>query len=123
MCLKTNKKGIPVRDVLFHALCGSYNLTLQLNGQHRDRTDQLPSHLNAALFIQRGIDWVICVLRHTYNTSETVTKDVVINQAPSGGSLAPEEHTYIFCLNSSGSDAQTADGVAYLFRQALSLPG
>ena len=51
-------------------------------------------------------------LTYTYNTSETVTKDVVINQAPSGGSLAPEEHTYIFCLNSSGSDAQTADGVA-----------
>jgi len=50
-------------------------------------------------------------LTYTYNSpAETVTKDVVIKQAPSGGSLAPEEHTYIFCLNSSGGDAQTADG-------------
>lgn len=52
-------------------------------------------------------------LTYTFNSpAETVTKDVVINQAPSGGSLTPEEHTYIFCLNSSGNVAQTADGAS-----------
>ena len=50
-------------------------------------------------------------LTYTYNDpAETVTKDVVINQAPYGGSATPETHTHVFYVNSSSDFLNTSDG-------------
>ena len=46
-------------------------------------------------------------LTYTYNTSETVTKDVTVSQKAPGVS---ESHEYVFYVNSSGSPVQTKDG-------------
>ncbi len=46
-------------------------------------------------------------LTYTYNTSETVTKNVTVTQKAPGVS---ENHEYVFYINSSGSPVQTKDG-------------
>ena len=47
-------------------------------------------------------------LTYTYNTSKTVTKDIVITQE--ANVVTP--HTYVFYVDSDGSRVQTQDGVA-----------
>lgn len=60
-------------------------------------------------------------LTYTYNTSETVTKDVVINQAPSGGSLAPETHVRVYYNgNTECLDGTTVSSSPYYFSHSTS---
>ena len=49
----------------------------------------------------------VVTLTYTYNTNQTVTKDVTVSQKAPG---VTESHEYVFYVNGSGSPVQTKDG-------------